>query len=568
MCEKPDSARRIYVIDPAGIVIYSYPPEEKTEHVGSLVHALSLFSREVLKMDLSEVRMGRYYMLIGETGGGIRIAIVSPVREKRLMERIINELNVVFRGVELTPGLVTSEMSNVASNAVRRALEEIPPLAVVSEIYGYASEMPRRAPPRWVERCREAQKKITKEFMDRLDRALRKRHISPLYVKATINRLLSRDYRGAWKSALRSGSKIVVLHTSIVLSHTDPRIDGIFLNKYFDLLEDVDARRYLELYYKSYIDLDYGYDRTLRDIEKLEEKLLGKAEVSDEYLALYLPPSIVRPKRLERLLPIEERLLHDFHMRFIKLRSDAETRSEDLEAWRKFASWCRELYMDLAGKISYRSPTFFLLVANTLESVTMMAESSAKPSIVARSFLEQTLPYIRQAMRSLKHNAWKRISDHTVLAFFSSIVELAALSDDSNLARKTLDIANIARRRILETIAYMILRERLNIIAIGHLLTLQAFAPLIGDEELLSVLFFAHPILSDNDMERLIVERPAFGISIVALLHIATLMYRRHCLGETIEPRMIEIARLCMREVERRVGETEIRMFRWLIRRL
>lgn len=560
--------RRIYVIDPAGMIIGCYPPEEKAELVGSLIHALSLFSKEILKMDISEVRVGHYYMLIGKTKHGLSVVVLSTVEEKSLLERAVNELNMVFRDVGITPGLVTEELSGITVNAIKRVFEEVLPLDVISKVISYASEMPRKAPPTWVRECRDIQKKTTKDFEIRIRKALKKKKISELYIRATINRLLKRDFPHAWSMALRSGSKIAILHTSIILSHMDPRIDGLFLREYFDLVTDESARNYLKLYHKAYVDLDYQYNKTIDIIEELEKKMLEKAEENDEYLIIYLPPSITRPKRLEELLPIEEKLLHDFYMKFIKLRQEAETHREDLEAWRKFALWSKELYVDLAKKISYKSPTFFLLIANTFEGVFALAEASTQPEVIAKSFLEQTLHIIDEAVRSLKHNAWKRVSDHTVLAFYTSIVGLAILSNDENLLAEVLKITSKIKRIILETIAYIILREKINVFAAGYFAELLAFSPLLGDEELLSVLFFDHPVFSREELEELTKNRPTYGLTISAFLHLATLMYKKYCLKREIDLPAIELAKLCIQELERRAGEEETRILKWLLNKI
>jgi len=560
--------RRIYVIDPAGTIISCYPPEEKAELVGSLIHALSLFSREILRMEISEVRIGHYCMLIGSTKHGLRVAVLSPVEEKSLLERAINELNIAFESIQITPGLITGEIVDTATSAIKRAFEEELPLDMISKIINYASEMPRKAPPKWIEECKEDQRKATKYFEEKIRRALKKKKVSEPYVRATISRLLKRDFKHAWNVALRSGSKIAILHTSIIVSHTDPRIDGFFLRDYFDLVADESAREYLRLYHRAYIDLDSQYNKTIERIGELEESMLGRAEESDEYLILYLPPSITRPKRLEELLPMEEKLLHDFYMKFIRLRQEAETHKEDLEAWRKFAAWSRELYMDLAEKLTYKSPTFFLLISNTLEGVFALAESSTKPELIARSFLEQTIHFIDEAVRSLRHNAWKRISDHTIIAFYTSVLGLAVLSGDRAILEEVLEITNRARSIILETIAYVLLRRRINVFALGYLSELLAISPLIGDEELISILFFNHPMIPHSELENLAKNRPAYGLMISALLHIATLMYEKYCLRREIEHPAIELATVCIQEVERRAGEEETRMMKWLLEKI
>jgi len=220
--------RKIYVIDPSGVIIGCYPQEEKAELVGSLVHALSMFSKEILRMEISEVRMGHYYMLIGKTKKDLRVAIISPVKEKQLLERAVNELDVSFKDVEITPGLVTDDITKIAEESLKRVFEEIPPMDIIDKIINYALETPRKAPPSWIGHCRDLIKKATMDFEKKIRSALKRRKISERYLRMTIHRLLVRDFVGAWKAALKSGSKVAILHTSISLARVNPRIDGLF----------------------------------------------------------------------------------------------------------------------------------------------------------------------------------------------------------------------------------------------------------------------------------------------------------------------------------------------------
>jgi len=560
--------RRIYVIDKSGMIISCYPPEEKAELVGSLVHALSMFSREVLKMEISEVRMGHYYMLLGSTRRNLRVAVISPVREKRLLERAINELDSAFKDVEITPGLVMDDTIRLASEALKRAFEEIPPREIAVNVVNYALELPRKAPPRWIDRCRRVLKKRTMDFEEKIRRALGRRAVSKHNLKVVIDKLLARDLVGAWKAALRSGSKIAILHTSMSLARVDPRIDGLFLRKYFDHIEDDRVRRYIELRHRALIDMDPQYDRTVKEYTELGRELLKHAEADDEYLILYLPPTAIRPKRLEEMLPLEDKLFHDFHMRFLELTREAETYKESYEAWRKFAEVYRELYTDMAKKISYRSPIYLPLTSYAFVCMSNVIMDSENPRIFAREFLEKIFPFIDSIARSIKHNAWRRISIWTILALFTSIMELTMVAEDHNMRDRIMRMLSRARNTILKTIAYTILRKRINLLVLQELVSLMPFAPLLGDHELSSILFFQHPIISQEDLEKLLASRPDYGLGMSTLLHLGSLMYRKYCLGGKIERQALDIAELALLETERRFGEGATRTERWLLKKL
>ena len=160
------------MIDPSGVIISSYPHEEKAELVGSLVHALSMFSKEILKMEISEVRMGHYYMLLGKTRKDLRIAIISPVKERRLLERAVNELDIAFKDVEITPGLITDDVVRIAEESLKRVFKEVPPVGIIDRVIDYASETPRKAPLGWVSDCKNIIRKTTMEFERKIQRAL------------------------------------------------------------------------------------------------------------------------------------------------------------------------------------------------------------------------------------------------------------------------------------------------------------------------------------------------------------------------------------------------------------
>lgn len=560
--------RRIYVIDPSGTIISCYPPEERAELVGSLVHALSMFSKEVLKMEISEVRMGHYYMLLGTTRRDLKVAVISPVKEKRLLERAINELDIVFKDVEIVPGLIMDDVARLASEALRRAFEEVPPREIAAKIINYALETPRKAPPRWVDGCRRDLKRRTADFEERIRRGLERGVVNERYLRATINRLLARDFVGAWKAALRSGSRIAILHTSISLARVDPRIDGFSLRKYFGYVEDDKARRYIELRYKALIDMDTQYYRTMKELAELGRELLEYAETDDEYLVLYLPPSATRPRRLGEILPFEEKLFHDFHMRLLELRREAETYKESSEVWRRLTEFYRELYVDLARSISYKSPIYPLLVAYTFEGISVIMEGSENPKIIAREFLENVSPFMESIARSIRHNAWSRISIYTIIALFTSIMELVAIAEDHSIRDRIMGMLSKARDTILKTITYTLLRKRMNILILGHLVLLLAFAPLLGDHELASILFFQYPFLSREDLERLLMDRPDFGLGVSAFLHLGSLIYKKYFLSKEVERKALDIAELALLEAERRIGEKEMRVARWLLEKL
>lgn len=560
--------RRIYVIDSSGTIIGCYPEEERAELVGSLVHALSMFSKEVLKMEISEVKMGYYYMIMGKTKQDLMVVVISPVREKRTLERAINELNVSFRDVEITPGRVAEDITKIAIESIKRAFEKVPPLDIIDKVLNYAWEMPRRAPPSWVSHYREHIKKVSMKFERKVQKALKENKIDKHYLRLSINRLLARDFIGAWKAALKSGSKTAILHTSISLVRVDPRIDGTFLRKCINCVDDNTIRRYIELRYKSFIDLDPRYDETLREIMELGKKLVDRAETDDECLILYLPPSTARPRRLEEILPLEEKLLHNFYSRFIKLRSEVEDFRESFEAYRKFAELCKEFYMDIAKNISYRSPTYLLLMANTIKSILATIELSECPRALAREFLERISPFMENIVRCIKHNAWKRVSIHTLITLFSSIIELGVMCEDEKVRSKIMNILNKAREMLLKTIAYTILKERINIFILEDLLLLTTLSPLLEDKELISILYFSHPIISRDCLKNLMLNRPELGLEISTFLHIGSLIYQRLCLNKEIKRSAIEIAELGMEEIERRIGEEGTRTIKWLLNKL
>ena len=560
--------RRIYVIDPSGMIIGCYPPEEKAELVGSLVHALSMFSREILKMEISEVRMGHYYMLLGDARRDLKVVVISPVREKRLLERAINEIGSAFKDVEITPGLVMDDTIRLANEALKRAFEVTPPMEIAINVINYALEMPRKTPPRWIDRCRKLLKKRTIDFEEKIKRALERRAVSKHNLKEVIEKLLTRDLAGAWKAALRSGSKIAILHTSISLARVDPRIDGLFLKKYFDYIGDEKARRYIELRHRALIDMDPQYDKTTKEYTELGRELLRNAEADDEYLILYLPPTSTRPKRLEEMLPLEEKLTQDFYMRFLELSRKAETYKESYETWRKFADVYRELYTDMVKKISYKSPIYPLLASYAFQGMSIVIMNSENPKIFAREFLEKISPFIDSIVRSIKHNAWRRISIWTIVALFSSIIELTMMAEDYNIRDRIMRMLNRARNKILKTIAYTILRKRISVPVLEQLASLIPFAPLLGDHELSSILFFQHPIISQEDLEKLLADRPDCGLAISTFLHLGSLMYKKYCLGGKIGHQALDTAELALLETERRIGEEAMRMARLLLEKL
>jgi len=560
--------RRIYVIDPSGTIISCYPPEEKAELAGSLVHALSMFSREVLRMEISEVRMGHYYMLLGKTKQNLSVAVISPIREKRLLERAINELNMAFKDIEIAPGFVTDDIIKIADESLERAFVEIPPVDIATKVVNYALETPRRAPPSWINRCRYTLRKVTMGFERKIRKALEKGKINKRYLSMAINKLLIRDFVGAWKAALKSGSKIAILHTSISLARVDPRIDCLFLKKYFDYIEDDKARRYIELRHRALIDMDPQYHKTMKELAELGRELLKRAEVDDEYLILYLPPSATRPKRLGEMLPSEEKLLHNFYMRLLELRREAETHKEISEAWRKSAEFYRELYVDLAKKISYKSPIYLLFTAYAFGSVSAVMAGSENPGMIARVFLEKVFPFMDSIARSIKHNAWSGVTIYTIVVLFASIIEFVTMAEDYNIRDSIMRMLSPARDTILKTIAYTILRRKMNILVLEELTFLMSLAPLLGDHELTSILFFQHPFISQEDLERLLLDRPDYGLVVSTLLHLGSLMYRKYCLNREIERPALEIAELGIQEVERRAGEEEARMLRWLLKKL
>jgi len=560
--------RRIYVIDPSGTVISCYPPEKRAELVGGLVHALSLFSKEVLSMEISEVRMGHYYMLLGKTKQNLRVAVISLVREKRLLEKAINELDAAFKNIEIVPGLITDDIIRIATESLKRAFEEIPPIDIATRVINYALETPRKAPPSWINRCRNVIRRKTTVFEEKIRRALERKNINKRYLRKTIDKLLIRDIVGAWKAALKSGSKVAILHTSISLARVDPRVDGMFLRKYFNHIEDPIIRRYIELRHKSLIDLDFQYDKTFREAADIGKKLLERAETDDECLVLYLPLTTARPKRLEEMIPLEEKLLQDFYMRFVKLKREAETLKENYEVWRKFAELCNELYMDLTRNIPPKSPTYLLLISNTFESVSAMAEISENPQVIAREFLEKVAPFIDDIVRSIKHNAWRKISIYSIIKLLTSIFELTILSENDTIKNMIMNSLSRIRKIMLRTITYTMLRKTINILTLGYLILLTPLAPLLGDDELVSILFFSHPIISRDGLEKLLMNRPEYGLGVSTLIHLGSLMYRKYYLGRKIDRSALEIAELSIQEIERRMGEKATKIPKWLLERI
>jgi len=223
--------------------------------------------------------------------------------------------------------------------------------------------------------------------------------------------------------------------------------------------------------------------------------------------------------------------------------------------------------LDLAKKISHRSSLFFVLLAKTLHAMLSQLEKAPSPCKIARKFMRENMEIIKRAFISMRENIWKNNSIQTVVEFLSSLMILSLMAEEENIIQYVKDLMKQARNIILKTLAHLVLKEHIDIISFGHLTRIYAFAPIFGDKELLSVIFWKHPIITEAELMSYTMNRINHGLARTIEIHLATMGYKKY-IGEKITKEEIDLAYTLLDEIKKRQGEEATVLYRWLLEKI
>ena len=202
--------------------------------------------------------------------------------------------------------------------------------------------------------------------------------------------------------------------------------------------------------------------------------------------------------------------------------------------------------------------------------MTDVIEMRKEPEDYAERFLQMIYPLLEKAFASIPRHGWRNISFRDMIMLLTGTLELAVMTTKREHIERCLSMIHKVKKHIYNTIAYILLRESLDIVTTRYLLVLQTLAPVVGDDELTSLLFTKHPMISGETLaEMLSDERSAiYGLVFSAFIQLASLSLENYYLKSAPDERAINIAKMCIDELERRVGEESIMFMKWFLHKL
>jgi len=402
------------VVDSSGVLIACEPKMKDIEMslLSNLLVALRMFSKEIFGKPMMLTTMGDLKILMKDIcNGDALVALISTVKDEYLLERAAISIEQVLNKLRDTGvwkiGLITEKVSKPVRKTLVEILRDVPPYTLLDELYELIKYVPlpfSDIPKKLINEKENEQRK----WISRIDKAIKKKKISIRNLTKAVESLAKREIINAFKYACKSGDKIAITRTYLLLGW----VRGFNPKEVINLIKDMEEcyQKYLEFTYHCYFgELDFRPDVkqfvTVR--EEISKRVRNMSTLEELEAALFsLPPGI------ERKIPaVIEKFITDYEKRFIeKYRLIYKEYAELRKSSEEYSKRLREIFsnflilLDYTPKTKEERKVHAMIYVHALLMFSMILDSFHPPINLIKKYAEYLLSKWKTLDRSMIGN--------------------------------------------------------------------------------------------------------------------------------------------------------------------